>query len=92
MASVQETIDEFRARPKNQRCKDVCKALRQLGFDVRAGDGPGHKVVGHPKLTAFHGTNFNCGHGKNPDVNAQYVKALAGVLERWKTEIEELQK
>lgn len=91
MATVQEVIDEFRARAGSLRCAEVCKALRDLGFDVRGGDGPGHKVVGNSKLAGFHGTNFDCGHGKNAEIKLPYVKHLARVLDQWKSEIEDSQ-
>jgi hypothetical protein len=89
MASVAAVIEEFRQRAGRLRCIDVCKALRSLGFEVREGDGPGHKVVSHQALKGFHGTNFNCGHGKNPEVNRPYVKNLIRVLQQWQPELEE---
>jgi hypothetical protein len=88
MSKVQQTIDELRSRCRSLKCAEVCKALKGLGFDVRSGDGPGHKVVSHPQLAGFHGTNFNCGHGKNDVVSVAYVINIARVLENWKTEIE----
>lgn len=89
MSSVQETIDALHASRKNVRCADICGRLRKLGFDVREGSGPGHKVVGHRGLRGFTGSNFNCGHGKNPQVLPVYVKHVIALLEHWKIDIEE---
>jgi hypothetical protein len=89
MSDVQAAIDQLRASPKSVRCMELCRLLKRLHFEVRNGAGPGHRVFAHPRIKSFHGSNFNCGHGKDPIVLPVYVRRIADVLEEWKAEIEE---
>jgi hypothetical protein len=40
-----------------------------LVFDVRDGKQGGHKIFVHQGLSSFQSGSFNCGHGKNPEIN-----------------------
>lgn len=60
--------------------------LEDLGFTVRKGDGPGHKVFSHSKIIDFPGSNFDCGHGSGP-IKVPYIVKLIGTLENWSEEI-----
>jgi hypothetical protein len=58
--------------------------LNGLGFVVKDGTKPGHKVVSHPKLSGqsdFVGTSYTCGHGKNPPIKPIYAINLRKTLE-----------
>ena len=62
--------------------------LDDLGFRIRNAGGA-HKVVSHPDLKGFRGTDFDCGHGRNPTVKPVYIKKnVIRVLENWKAELE----
>lgn len=65
----------------------MCRALERLKFVIKP-VGSGHKVVSHPLLAGFIGTNFDCGHGRDPQIKAAYVRKLAGVLETWQDKLE----
>lgn len=87
---VQAAIDRLATSGASLRCKDVEQLLRGLGFDVREGKKAGHRVVSHPELVDFTGTNFTCGHGRNPEIKPAYVKSLRKVLESHADALREL--
>lgn len=57
--------------------------LGQLGFRVRDCGGGNHKAFSHPNLPGFFGGNYNCGHGKNPQLKPTYVRRIIRILEEW---------
>lgn len=78
--SVDEAIADLEARPNGFRCRDLVSLLQSLQFKVRDGSRGGHKIVSHPGLANWTGTNFNCGHSSNDMIKSPYIKKIKGVL------------
>lgn len=76
----------------NLRCKEVTQVLESLGFTVEATNQGGHMVFVHHLLTTFTSGGYNCGHGKNPQVDKKYLKNIARILKQHKDELEQLKK
>ena len=77
---VRAVLAELDAAGAGLRCNDLISKLRTLGFDVRDGRKPGHKVLTHPGLPAFTSSSFTCGHGRNPEIKPVYVRNVAAVV------------
>lgn len=90
MSKVTTYISDWSQRKTNLRCQEICAGLVHLGFKVRDGRRGGHKIVSHPELTSFFGTNFDCGHGTNAQVKPRYVEKIVGILSEWTDELERL--
>ncbi|WP_146162956.1 hypothetical protein [Variovorax sp. WS11] len=86
-SAVEALIADLKKNPAGWRCKDMCRALERLQFTIRP-VGSGHKVVSHAKLAGFTGTNFDCGHGKDPLIKPAYIRKLASVLEKWQDKLD----
>lgn len=69
------------------RCNELTAALKSLGFNVKDASSGGHKTYDHPGIPDFHGSSYNCGHGKNPEVKRNYPRAILKVLDEYKTEL-----
>jgi len=89
MSKVLNVLKNLRQRNTNLRCKEVLRMLELLGFKIRDGRRGGHKVVSHPGLEGFYGTNFNCGHGANSQIKPVYIRKLIGIVEDWQAELEQ---
>ena len=61
------------------RCSTLVKVLTDLGFVVD-GRRSGHKVYDHHAIQDFHGSNFDCGHGKNPHVKKCYIRNVLKII------------
>jgi hypothetical protein len=85
---VGQVISAFEGAGSDMRCLDVCKNLERLGFVVKKKASGNHKVFNHPSLPDFHGSNFDCGHGKNAQVKSPYIKRnILPVLRRYREEL-----
>lgn len=80
-------LAQLRTGSSNLRCNEVREILSALGFKVRDGKKGGHKTYSHPLIPSFTGGNYNCGHGKNPQVGRAYIVNIIDVLERYSDEI-----
>jgi hypothetical protein len=78
---------QLRTGSGNLRCSEVRDILGGLGFKVRDGKKGGHKIYSHPSIPSFTGGNYNCGHGKNPQVGKAYITNILDVLEQLSDEI-----
>jgi hypothetical protein len=59
---------------------------------VRTGSkSPGHKVVTHPSIKGLR-FNFDCGHGRNPQIRTCYVDNARRVLRQFREELAALEK
>lgn len=88
-----EAIRTLQQAGASMRCADLQKLLESIGFEIRAGKKPGHKVVYHAalsKISEFSTTSYTCGHGRNPEVKPNYVKKMLGVIRRYEAQLEEL--
>jgi hypothetical protein len=90
IVSVNNVIDRLSREKKSIRCGDVTKLLESLGFVVRDGTKGGHKIYSYFGLGDFHGSSFNCGHGKNPEIKPIYVTNIIDVLNKYESEITHL--
>lgn len=75
-----QAIQNLRASKASMRCADASKLLESLGFQIRDGKAPGHKIYTHVGLADFHSSSFNCDHGKNPQIKPAYVTNILRVL------------
>ena len=82
-------LRRLRGSAGNLRCNDVRGILSDLGFKVRDTKSGGHKTYSHPSIVSFFGSNYNCGHGKNPHVGKAYIANIICVLEQFENEIKE---
>lgn len=69
---------EIKGAGASMRCARLIKLLESLGFVVE-GDA-GHKKFKHPAIPSFYGSNFDCGHGKNPQVLRCYIRNVGKTL------------
>jgi len=54
--------------------------LTDLGFVIKEGKTPNHKIVTHSGLATFTTTSYDCGHGKDAAIKAPYVVKIARIL------------
>ena len=87
---VDDAIEQLRQQQASIRCSDLVQILTGLGFEVRSGRAPGHKVVTHPKIKGLY-SNFDCGHGRSPEVRVPYVLNMRRVLRQYHSELTELE-
>ena len=72
------------------RCNQMVKLLDRLGFTVRSGKNPSHKIITHARLDAFTSKGFDCGHGKNPQLKPAYVTSMRNMLKMYADDLKEL--
>jgi hypothetical protein len=77
---LDKLLDDLVRAKGSWRCSDLIDRLEALGFQVRDGRTPGHKIVTHPSLAAFYSASFNCGHGKNPEIKSGYISNIRNTL------------
>ncbi|MBK1630905.1 hypothetical protein CKO31_09155 [Thiohalocapsa halophila] len=87
--AVRAAREELEQAVTSLRCSTLVRILKSLGFDVRAGSKPGHKVMTHPGVPSFTSQAFTCGHGKNPEIKPVYVRKVAATLRRYEPELAE---
>lgn len=80
-------LGQLKVGSGNLRCSEVRDILHALGFTVRDGKKGGHKTFSHSSIHSFTGGNYNCGHGKNPQVGKAYIANIIDILERYSDEI-----
>lgn len=85
--SCADIVAMFRQKAASTSCKDLIRALEMLGFVVKPGTKGKHHTYTHPKIGSFRG-NFDCGHGRDPDVLPVYVKRVANILEEFEGDLE----
>ena len=79
-ATYDEVLSHLKQHRQTTACKDLLRFLEALGFIPRAGTRGKHYTYRHPKIDGFRG-NFDCGHGRNPDVLPVYIRNIIVVLE-----------
>lgn len=84
--TAQYAIDEL-STGRSLRCTEMITLLRNLGFDVRDGRKPGHKVITHPELERFTSASFTCGHGRNAQVKPVYIRDIRKLLQKHAEEL-----
>lgn len=70
------------------RCKDLKKWLEATGFTVTR-KGGNHHTVTHTGLPSFHASGYDCGHGKNPQVNMPYIKKMLKLVKLHEDDLRE---
>lgn len=81
-ATYDDVVAHLKQRPRTTSCRDLLRLLEGLDFIVRAGSRGRHYTYRHPRIKGFRG-NFDCGHGRNPDVLPVYIRDIIGVLEEY---------
>ena len=79
-----------KATSANVKCKDFTKLLCDFEFDIKDGGSPGHKVVTHPKISSWYGSNYNCGHSSGVDVKRPYIKKFLKIVKEYEDELREI--
>ena len=87
--SYDEAKSDLESAGASMRCSDVIGLLESLGFVVRDCRRGRHKTFKHPSIPSFHGSNFNCGHGRNPEVKSSDLRTILRVMDEYETEIKE---
>lgn len=77
---LDQAKDTLKAKKADMRCSEVIEILERLGFAVKSGKSPGHKVYSHTELPEFYTSSFNCNHGKNPQIKPAYITNILRVL------------
>ena len=85
--SIERVIAELRAARAKTSCGEMARLLKSLGFTVVDRKKPGHKAYFHQGLKNFRGSNYTCGHGKNPDLKTVYVTNVIRVLKKYEGEL-----
>jgi hypothetical protein len=82
-----DALEMLESAAASLRCKDLVGALGRLGFEVREGKSPGHKVFTHPCIPEFTASSFNCGHGANPEVKRNYPRSVLKLLRQYEADL-----
>jgi hypothetical protein len=89
--SERDRIDNFvrqlRSGGASIRCQELADLLTTLGFEVRDGKKPGHKVFVHHGIASFTSGGYTCGHGRNPEIKPVYIKKIANLLKQYEAEL-----
>ena len=80
-------LSRLRAAGATIRCRDLAAELQSLGFEVRDGRKPGHKVFVHHGVPNFSAGSYTCGHGRNPEIKPVYVKKVLKLLKQYESEL-----
>lgn len=81
-------LGRLKGSAANLRCSEVRDILSGLGFKIKDGKkSPGHKMYSHPFIRDFFGGDYNCGHGKDPQVKRTYIGNIINVLEELEHDI-----
>lgn len=83
-ARYDEVVAQLTQRRNTTSCKDLLRLLEGLDFVVRAGRRGHHYTYRHPDIAGFRG-NFDCGHGRNPDVLPVYIRDILSVLSEYES-------
>ncbi len=73
------------------KCSEIVTGLESLGFTVKEGKSPNHKIFEHDELPEFTTGSFNCGHGKNGEVKSPYIRKILKALRDYEEELKALQ-
>ena len=84
---IEQIVANLRASSASIRCQELAEILSSLGFNVRDGARPGHKVLVHHGMAAFTSAGYTCGHGRNPEIKPVYVKKVARLIEQYKDDL-----
>lgn len=71
----------------SMRCQELADLLDSLGFEVRDGRKPGHKVFVHHGISSFTSGAYTCGHGRNPEILTVYINKVVRLLKQYEAEI-----
>lgn len=88
--TVSDAIRQLEESIESLRCEKLVRLLKGLGFAVRKGSRGNHWVYSHRELENFHGSNFDCGHGRNRVIKPVYVRKVIKTLTKYREELENL--
>lgn len=77
------------AHGSNTSCQDFTALLRKLGFDIKDGGSPGHKIVTHAGicLKPADAANYNCGHNPGTHIKRPYIKKFLHICDDYEEEL-----
>ncbi len=77
------------------KCSEFTYYLEILGFYIRNGKSPNHKICIHPNLseiTDFKTASFCCKHGRDGEVKKNYIKDIVKILKKYEPELKTFEK
>lgn len=90
--SVDNAIRQLERAGASLRCRELQRILESLGFEVRDGRKPGHKIIHHPGLPGFLGSSYTCGHGRDPQIKPNYARNMLRIVRHHDTALRDLLK
>ena len=87
-ASYDDVVNTLKR--KNSTCGEIDRILTDLGFSVMRRNSGNHHTFTHSGLDGFLGSNYDCGHGRQPIPKGPYFTKILRVLEQYESELREL--
>ena len=87
MSVIDDVIAHLTQQQASMRCAEMKKLLETLGFQVTDAATKNHKLVYHKGIKDFHGSHYDCGHGKNPELKKPYVQAMRRLIEKYRIDL-----
>lgn len=87
MTVIDDVIEQLRQKKASMRCSDMKSLLESLHFEITDGSTRNHKLVSHDGITGFIGSNYDCGHGNNPQIKSNYVIKMRRLVEKYRSEL-----
>jgi hypothetical protein len=87
-ASYDEVVNQLKRG--NVTCEEIDRLLSGLGFAVSRRANGNHHTYIHPGLGDFFGSNYDCGHGRNPVPKPSYFRNILKVLAKYESELREM--
>ncbi len=80
-AVYDSVVEELKSSGASTRCSRLKQLLESLQFQVQRVKSGNHYVIRHRGIPGFLGSNYNCGHGTDPQVNPVYIHKLRRLIE-----------
>jgi hypothetical protein len=87
-ASYDEVVNQLKRG--NVTCEEIDKLLTGLGFVVSRRANGNHHTYTHGGLSDFYGSNYDCGHGRDPVPKRAYFRNILKVLANYENELREM--
>jgi len=79
--TVDDVLRQLSEQAASTKCSELCALMEALGYRIRRCGSAGHRVVKHPAIARWFGTNFNGGHGSDDVVKKRYVDLMRKAIE-----------
>lgn len=84
-------LTDLKGRVANVQCDELKTVLSSFGYEVVQRASGKHHTYDHPEMDWI-GANFDCGHGRNPQVLPNYVRKVIKVLTEHEDDLKEIDK